>query len=148
MFICFWERETEHEHEQGRGRERGRHRIWSRFQALSCQHRAWCRAQTHEPWDHDLSWSQTLNQLSQLHFTLCVFTAILKNKNFPGVSGAPLPRALGSHGGITVMGVMRSNISEGATWLKKWSRGSCEIKSEGGRLQQPAKRDWASEVQN
>ena len=45
-------------------RERGGHRIWSRLQALSCQHRAWHRAQTHEPWDHDLSWSWTLNQLS------------------------------------------------------------------------------------
>ena len=28
------------EHERGRGRERGRHRIGSRLQALSCQHRA------------------------------------------------------------------------------------------------------------
>ena len=48
----------------GRGRERGRHRIWSRFQALSYQHRARYRARTHEPWDHDLSRSQMLNQLS------------------------------------------------------------------------------------
>lgn len=50
--------------EQGRGRERGRLRIRSRLQALSCQHRAWCRAWTHEPWDHDLSRSCMLNQLS------------------------------------------------------------------------------------
>ena len=48
----------------GRGRERGRHRIRSRLQALSCQHRAQCGARTHELWDHDLSWSWTLNQLS------------------------------------------------------------------------------------
>ena len=47
-----------------RGWEGGRHRIKSRLQALNCQHRAWCKAQTHEPWDHDLSRSQTLNQLS------------------------------------------------------------------------------------
>ena len=33
------EREREREHEQ-KGRERGRHRIGSRLQALSCQHRA------------------------------------------------------------------------------------------------------------
>ena len=37
--------------EQGRGRERGRHRIWSRLQALSCQHRARRGAQTSQPWD-------------------------------------------------------------------------------------------------
>ena len=36
-------------------RERGRHSIRSRLQALSCQHRAWCWAQTHELWDRDLS---------------------------------------------------------------------------------------------
>ena len=45
-------------------RERGRHRIQSRFQALSCQHRAQCGARTHGPWDHDLSWSQKVNRLS------------------------------------------------------------------------------------
>ena len=44
--------------------ERGRHRIRSRFQALSCQHRARHGAQTHEPWDHDLSRSRKLNRLS------------------------------------------------------------------------------------
>ena len=40
----------------GKGqRERGRHRIWSRLQTLSCQHRAGCGAWTHEPQYHDLS---------------------------------------------------------------------------------------------
>ena len=52
-FIIGRQRETEHEH--GRGRERRGHRIWSRFQALSCQHRVWRGAGTHKPWDHDLS---------------------------------------------------------------------------------------------
>ena len=56
MFIF----EGETEHEQGRGRERGRHRIQSRLQALSLQHRARHGAWTHRPWDHDLSWSWTL----------------------------------------------------------------------------------------
>ena len=60
--IYFWETETECE--WGRGRERGRHRTQSRLQALSCQHRAWHGARTHEPWDHDLSRSWTLNRLS------------------------------------------------------------------------------------
>ena len=67
LFI-FWERETEterhREHKRGRGRERGRRRIWSRLQALSCQHRAPRGPQTHEPWDHDLKWSQKCNRLS------------------------------------------------------------------------------------
>ena len=62
MFIYFWRRETKRE--WGRGREKGSQRIPSRMQALSCRHRAWCRAQTHKLWDHDLSQSQMLNQLS------------------------------------------------------------------------------------
>ena len=58
--------ETETEHEQGRDRERGRHRSKAgcRLQALSCQHRVGRGARTQEPWDHDLSQSWTLNQLS------------------------------------------------------------------------------------
>ena len=63
MFILFL-RETETECKWVRGRERGRQRIGSRLQALSCQHRAWCGAQTHELWDHDLSCSRTLNRPS------------------------------------------------------------------------------------
>ena len=62
MFFKFiFERQRETEHELGRGRERGRHRIWNRLQALSGQHRARRRVRTHGPWDHDLSWSRTLN---------------------------------------------------------------------------------------
>ena len=49
------ERERESEHKWGRVRERGRHRMQSRLQAPSCQHRAWCGAWTHELQDHDLS---------------------------------------------------------------------------------------------
>ena len=48
----------------GGGLERGRHRIWNRLQALSCQHRAPCRAWTPGPWDHDPSRSRPLNRLS------------------------------------------------------------------------------------
>ena len=57
-------RECAHACKLGRGRERGRHRIWSRIQALSCQHRARYGARTHEPRDSDLSRSQMLNQPS------------------------------------------------------------------------------------
>ena len=59
-FIYFWEKE----HKWGRGRERRRHRIRSRLQTPSCQHRAQQGAQTHKSLDHDLSRSQTLNWLS------------------------------------------------------------------------------------
>ena len=52
MFIYFWERETECK--QGRSRKRGRHRIQSRLQDPSCQHRARGGAKTHKPWDPDL----------------------------------------------------------------------------------------------
>ena len=57
-------RERGTEHRQGRGRERRRHRIQSRLQALSCQHRARHGAWTHKLWDHDLSQSWTLNRLT------------------------------------------------------------------------------------
>ena len=63
MFIYFWQRERQNMSRGGAERG-GRHRIWSGLQALSCQHRAWHRAQTHRVWDHDLSWSRTLNRLS------------------------------------------------------------------------------------
>ena len=62
VYLFLRQRETEHE--WGRGRERGRHRIWSRLQALSHQNRAQRGARTHGPWDHDLSQSRTLNRLS------------------------------------------------------------------------------------
>ena len=64
FFYCLFLRERERERQQGRGRERGRHRLWNRLQAPSCQHRAQCGAQTHELWNHDLSQSQALDQLS------------------------------------------------------------------------------------
>ena len=48
----------------GEGRERRRYRIQSRLQALSCQHRAQCRAWTQELLDHDLNRSCKLNRLS------------------------------------------------------------------------------------
>ena len=61
------ERERERERErmkQGGQIEKGRHRIWNRLQALSCQHIARHGAWTHELGDHGLSWSWMLNWLS------------------------------------------------------------------------------------
>ena len=49
---------------KGAAREGDTQREGDRLQALSCQHRAWRGAQTHKPRGHDLSWSQTPNQLS------------------------------------------------------------------------------------
>ena len=60
IFIYFWERPSV---SKG-GAERKGDRIRSRLQALSCQHRASRRAQTHKPRDHDLSLSRSLNQLN------------------------------------------------------------------------------------
>ena len=63
FFLVFiFERETECK--QGRGRERGRHRIRSRLQTPSRQHRGGHGSRTHEPRDHNLSRSRTLNRLS------------------------------------------------------------------------------------
>ena len=64
MFIYFWERERQRQ-SVSRGRaERGGHRIRSRLQVLNCQDGAQCGARTHEPWNHNLSRSRTLNRLS------------------------------------------------------------------------------------
>ena len=57
-------RETQRQSASRGGSERRRHRIWNRLHGLSCQHRAWGWTWTHEPWDHDLSRSPTLNELS------------------------------------------------------------------------------------
>ena len=59
------ERQRERDNAGERGAEReGSHRIRSRLQALRCRDRARHGARTHEPWDHDLSWSQMVNWLS------------------------------------------------------------------------------------
>ena len=52
MFVYFWEIETQslyHRVSWG-GAERKGNKTRSRLQALSCQHRAWCGAQTHMTW--------------------------------------------------------------------------------------------------
>ena len=69
-FIHFW---RDRQSMSGKGAERGRHRIQSRLQALSCQHRARRGARTHELWDHDLSRSWTLNRLSYPDTPLYLF---------------------------------------------------------------------------
>ena len=48
----------EREYKWERGKERGRHRI------CICQSRVWHGSRTHEPRDHNPSWSWTLNRLS------------------------------------------------------------------------------------
>ena len=63
-----------------RERQRGRHRIWSRFQSLNCQHKAWHGARTHVLRDHDLNQSQMLNQLS--HPGFLKQSPIFKTTNF------------------------------------------------------------------
>ena len=85
MFTYIWDRERQCV-SRGRNRERDRDkdRIWSKLQALSCQHRARCGARTHEPWDHDLSWSQTLHRLSHPG-TLSVWLMISVQSMIPGL---------------------------------------------------------------
>ena len=63
LHLFIFERQRETQHKWGRGREQ-RHRIQSRIQSPSWQHRARRRARTHKPWDHDPSWRLTLNRLS------------------------------------------------------------------------------------
>ena len=75
-----WERERVQAGSGGGGAEKEGDRIWSRIQDLRCQHRAQWGAWTEEPWDHDLSRSQMLNQLSHPG-TPDVEFKINKNKN-------------------------------------------------------------------
>ena len=49
VYLSLRERETELKQ---KGAERETHRIWSKLQALSCQHRAWRGAQIHVPQYH------------------------------------------------------------------------------------------------
>ena len=79
--------------------ERGRYRIRSRLQVLSRQHRVRHGAWTHEPRDHDLSWSWTLNRLShpgaphlylfQTHFISSLTTRASKSVSLLSASTTP-----------------------------------------------------------
>ena len=62
LTLIYFLRDRETEHEWGRGKERGKHRIWSRLRALSCQHRAWHGAQTHQR----ESWPEPKSALTRL----------------------------------------------------------------------------------
>ena len=59
MFIHFREKERAGEGQRERERENPK-------QAPPCQCRAWYGTQTHKPWDHDPSLSQTLNWATQM----------------------------------------------------------------------------------
>ena len=83
ILIYFWERAADRQTDSvsgGRGRERGRHRIWSRLQALSCQHRSQRGAWIHRLRDHDLSRSWMLNWLSHPGSPRKFLVTILSNK--------------------------------------------------------------------
>ena len=60
--VCLFLRKSKREMVQGRGRERAG--TGDLEQALHWQQQARCDARTHKPWDHDLSRSWRLTQLS------------------------------------------------------------------------------------
>ena len=62
-FIYFWDRERQSISGRGAERERETQNL-KQAPGSELQHRAWRRARTHVLCDHDVSWSQTLNQLS------------------------------------------------------------------------------------
>ena len=76
LFLRERERERQSMSRGGAKSERGSHRFRSRLQALSRQHRARCGAQTHKPWNHDLSRSQTPNRLSHPGTPQIIFDSI------------------------------------------------------------------------
>ena len=63
MFIYFWDRQRQSA-SWGRAERQGdtEFKAGSRLWAVSTE--PWCRAEIHEPWDHDLSWSQMSSWLS------------------------------------------------------------------------------------
>ena len=83
VYLFLRQRETQHE--QGRGRERGKHRIWSRLQALSCQHRARRGARAHGWQDRDLSRSWPLNRLSHPGTPRARLSMRAMTKNFAAI---------------------------------------------------------------
>ena len=78
MFIYFWERERDRVR-AGEGQREGEAQSPKRAPGPSCQHRARCGARIHEPREHDLTQSWTLNWLSHpgtptyLFFNVCLF---------------------------------------------------------------------------
>ena len=84
IFLTFihFERQRETECKLEWGRERGRHRIQSRLQALSGQHRARRGARTRGPRDRDLSQSRTPNRPSHPGAPLRLFRASCPSLSF------------------------------------------------------------------
>ena len=80
MFISERERERERETEQewGRGRERGRHSIRSRLQALSCQHRTWCRGSNSQI---ARSWPEPKSEAQPTEPLRCPYVSLSKTQN-------------------------------------------------------------------
>ena len=118
----------------GAERERGTHRIWSRLQALSRQHKAWCRTWTHELRDHDLSWSWMLNRLSHRggpytkSFIYVIFSLILitYDRSFITIILKTASRSLSNSLSITELDTDSVNISSirslqlSRNWAEDW----------------------------
>ena len=76
IYLFLMEREREH----GRGRERERERERENLKQAPHHHLgAQCGAGTHEPWDHDLSQSWTLNRLSHPGASVAVPKSLLSH---------------------------------------------------------------------
>ena len=93
----YFERETERDRQRERASRRGAERENPKqLQALSCQHRAQCGAQTHELQDHDLSRNQESDAqrtepprcpCSSVVITVSSFSAL--NRRLWGISLCP-----------------------------------------------------------
>ena len=64
MFIWETERQRQRQSTSKEGQRERETQNPKQAPGSSCQHRARHGARSHKPWDHDLSWSQTLNRLS------------------------------------------------------------------------------------
>ena len=76
-------------------RQRGRHRMGSRLQVLSYQHQTRWGARTHRLWDHDLSRSWPLNQLSHAGAPVLEFFLMMRPRASGGIFWMDWVKALG-----------------------------------------------------
>ena len=109
LFLFLKERESM----SGGRAERGRHRIRSRLQAPSCQHKAQCWAQIHEPWDHDLSQSQMVNRLSHPGAPRVLITFVRSPLSSPN----HLPEA--PHSNVITLGIRIQHMNFGGTQIPR-----------------------------
>ena len=121
------ERERERERERDRERQRETERDNPK-QDPHCQHRTRCRAWTHEPWNHDLSWNQESHCSTQVHPTFCFkfllaqfYIVFLISKDCYPQSRSVTSCLEKAHRLVGMCGSLKSHRFFAAPPIRKWS---------------------------